>query len=70
MATSQTTITPHNQQLLVTRTYPSAAELDTQISTAADAQKKWARVPLEERIAVGWRFIVRLSSIAFALYLA
>ena len=58
-AQSQTTITPHNQQPLVTRTYPSEAELDAAIRSAADAQKSWAKVPLEERIAIGRRFIVR-----------
>jgi acyl-CoA reductase-like NAD-dependent aldehyde dehydrogenase len=61
MATSQTTLSPHTQQPLVTRTYPSPAELDAAIAAAADAQKAWARVPLEERIAVGRRFIVRPS---------
>lgn len=54
---TQTTIIPHSQQPLVTRTYPSDAELDAVIQTAADAQKSWAKVSLKERIAVGYKFI-------------
>jgi hypothetical protein len=55
---SQTTITPHNQQPLVTRTYPSEEELDGVITRAALAQKAWARVPLKDRIAIGTKFLV------------
>ncbi|KAH8111661.1 succinate semialdehyde dehydrogenase [Phellopilus nigrolimitatus] len=54
---SQTTIAPHTQKPLVTRTYPTEAELDAIIQTAADAQKSWSKVPVEERIAIGYRFI-------------
>ncbi|KAG6882936.1 hypothetical protein C0993_008582, partial [Termitomyces sp. T159_Od127] len=53
----QTTITPHNQQPYVQRTYPTHDELDGIISNAVKAQKKWAHVPLTERIAVGRKFI-------------
>lgn len=56
--TSQTTISPHNQQPLVTRSYPSQDELSVAIQRSAAAQKVWARAPLQERIAVGKRFMV------------
>ena len=55
--TEQTTISPHNQQAYVTRQYPSTTEIDAQIDKAAAAQKAWARVPLKERIAIGYKFI-------------
>ncbi|KAG6889642.1 hypothetical protein C0995_015757 [Termitomyces sp. Mi166 len=54
----QTTITPHNQQPYVQRTYPTREELDVIINNAVEAQKKWVQVPLAERIAIGRKFIV------------
>lgn len=54
---SQTTIAPHTQEPLVTRQYPSTAELDVTLSKAALAQKAWGKVPLAERIAIGYKFI-------------
>ncbi|KAJ3739282.1 succinate semialdehyde dehydrogenase [Lentinula detonsa] len=62
--TSQTTITPHNQQPLVTRDYPTEAELDATIAGGFEAQKAWAKVPLEERIRIGWKFIDEFKSLA------
>ncbi|KAG6906758.1 hypothetical protein DXG01_012261 [Tephrocybe rancida] len=53
----QTTVTPHNQQPYVTRTYPSPEEIDAIIANAGEAQKKWSNVPLQERIEIGYRFI-------------
>jgi len=58
-ASSQTTITPHNQQPLVTRTYPSEPELNEIIVRASVAQRAWARVPLKDRLAIGTKFLVR-----------
>ena len=55
---SQTTITPHNQQPLVTRTYPSQLELDTIIRRSSLAQNAWARVPLKDRLAICTKFVV------------
>jgi hypothetical protein len=57
-ASSQTTITPHNQQPLVTRTYPSELELNEIIVRASTAQITWARVPLKDRLAIGAKFLV------------
>ncbi|KAK7036682.1 hypothetical protein VNI00_011347 [Paramarasmius palmivorus] len=57
MAETQTTITPHNQQPYVTRTYPSESELDSAIRNAQTAQKAWAKVPLKERIEIGRKFM-------------
>jgi acyl-CoA reductase-like NAD-dependent aldehyde dehydrogenase len=57
-ASSQTTITPHNQQPLVTRNYPSQSELDDIIVRASVAQRAWARVPLNDRLAIGTKFLV------------
>jgi acyl-CoA reductase-like NAD-dependent aldehyde dehydrogenase len=58
-ATEQTTISPHTQQPLVTRVYPSEAELAEAIERAAHAQEAWRRVALSERVAIGRKFIVR-----------
>jgi len=54
----QTTIIPHNQQPLVTRTYPSTEELEEVILSSASAQKQWAKLPLSDRIAIANRFVV------------
>jgi hypothetical protein len=54
----QTTIIPHNQQPLVTRTYPSIEELEKIIVSSAAAQKEWAKVPLSDRIAIANGFVV------------
>ena len=54
----QTTIVPHSQKPLVTREYPTEAELDQVIQRSAAAQKVWSKVPLKERIAIGHKFIV------------
>ncbi|KAH9946564.1 Aldehyde/histidinol dehydrogenase [Amylocystis lapponica] len=54
---TQTTISPHNLQPLVTRTYPSESELDAKIERAAAAQKQWSRVPLKDRVAIGRKFL-------------
>lgn len=55
---SQTTITPHNQTPLVTRTYLSQSELSAIIKRASVAQNAWARVPLKDRLAIGTKFLV------------
>jgi hypothetical protein len=60
---SQTTIIPHNQQPLVTRTYPSEAELGDVLARATLAQKAWARVPLKDRLAIGTKFLVCTHSL-------
>lgn len=61
--TTQTTISPHNQQPLVTRDYPTSnTEIDAVIVAAARQQKEWAAKPLSERIAIGERFIVSASN--------
>ncbi len=63
MAT-QTTIIPHSQEPLVSRTYPSDADLDAAIAAASNAQKLWAKKPVSERIAIGRRFMVYLQSLS------
>lgn len=54
----QTTISPHNQQPYITRTYPDEQKLDAIIDAAAAAQKIWRYVPLEKRVEVGREFMV------------
>ncbi|KAJ6631214.1 Aldehyde/histidinol dehydrogenase [Mycena sp. CBHHK59/15] len=61
---SQTTISPHNQQPYVTRTYPTTDALDTTIARAAVAQKAWAAVPLADRIAIGHKFIEEFTKMS------
>lgn len=60
MGEIQTTITPHNQQPYVSRTYPSESEIGASIENAAKAQKNWSSLPLEERVAIGHKFVVRM----------
>ncbi|KAK0211472.1 succinate semialdehyde dehydrogenase [Armillaria fumosa] len=60
----QTTIIPHSQQPLVTRTYPSEQELDGFITIASKAQKTWNKVPLKERIAIGYKFIDEFKALS------
>jgi hypothetical protein len=64
MATSQTTIMPHNQQPLAnsTRIYPPRSEIDALICRAAVAQKAWSCVPLQDRVAIGYKFMVLSNS--------
>ncbi|KAG2003391.1 aldehyde dehydrogenase [Coprinopsis cinerea AmutBmut pab1-1] len=57
----QTTITPHNQQPYVSRTYPSQQEIDEVIQKAAVAQKAWAKVPLKERVEIGNKFVTEFE---------
>ncbi|KAF8736117.1 hypothetical protein AX14_000840 [Amanita brunnescens Koide BX004] len=61
MATIQTTLSPHNQQPLVTRTYPSRDQIDGFIRNASVAQKSWAKVLLSDRIAIGRKFIEEIK---------
>lgn len=56
----QTTIAPHTQEPVVERAYPDDEELEAIVRSAAEAQKAWAATALEERIAIGYRFIVSL----------
>ncbi|GJJ09485.1 hypothetical protein Clacol_003708 [Clathrus columnatus] len=65
MSTSQTTIIPHSQLPLVTREYPSEAELSECIFRAYAAQKMWKKVPLRDRLAIAHKFAdVFLSQIS------
>ncbi|KXN81701.1 Succinate-semialdehyde dehydrogenase [NADP(+)] [Leucoagaricus sp. SymC.cos] len=53
----QTTISPHNQQPLVSRTYPGHNDLDIIINKAHAAQKQWSKVSVPDRVAIGRRFM-------------
>jgi len=61
---SQTTITPHNQTPLVTRTYASQSELDDIVNRSSEAQKTWARVPLKDRLAIVTKFVDEFQKMA------
>ncbi|KAJ7143280.1 succinate semialdehyde dehydrogenase [Mycena crocata] len=54
---AQVTISPIDLQPLCQRTYPTSEDLDAHIARSAAAQKEWSAVPLEERIAAGYRFL-------------
>ena len=60
MTETQTTIAPHTQQPLVSRVYPTEKDLDAVIKAASEAQKTWSKVPLKQRIAIGYKFIVSM----------
>lgn len=55
---SQSTISPHSQQIYVVRAYPSKEDVEQTIAKSAAAQKAWSKVPLKDRIAIGRKFIV------------
>ena len=57
----QTTIVPHSQKPLVSREYPTEAELEQAVLRSAAAQKQWSKVPLKQRIAIGYKFIVSIG---------
>ena len=57
----QTTITPHNQNPFVNRKYPSENELDQLITNAVIAQKTWSVVSVEDRVAIGKKFMVMIN---------
>ncbi|KAG7092052.1 hypothetical protein E1B28_008433 [Marasmius oreades] len=60
----QTTITPHNQQPYIEITYPTEVELDTSLHNAHTAQVAWAKVPIEERLAIGRKFMEEFRSMS------
>lgn len=62
----QTTISPHNQQPLVSRSYPAQNELDVLITKAREAQKAWSNLPLKERVAIGYRFMVGANTLIWS----
>ena len=55
----QTTIAPYTQKPFCTRALLSPQELDAVITEAVKAQKSWKKVPLDERIAIAERWVVR-----------
>ena len=59
MAT-QTTIILHSQKPYVARTYPSVDDLDKLVQSAVAAQKAWSATPLQDRIAIARKSIVRI----------
>lgn len=52
MSSIQTTIAPYDQSVVCKKQLLSEAELDKAIQTAASAQKSWAKVAVEERVAI------------------
>ncbi|KIJ19726.1 aldehyde dehydrogenase [NAD(P)+] [Paxillus involutus ATCC 200175] len=60
---TQTTLSPHNQEPYVTRTYPDEPELDVKIQNAALAQADWKKRPLGERIEIGHNFVTEFKTI-------
>lgn len=59
---TQTTISPHSQKPFITLAYPSKQDLDAIVSKAVEAQTAWKNVDLKERIQIGRKFIVRMST--------
>jgi hypothetical protein len=48
---------PTDQSIVVERALPSDQELETVLQNAVNAQRQWKKASLEDRIAVGERFI-------------
>ncbi|KAH8105450.1 succinate semialdehyde dehydrogenase [Cristinia sonorae] len=61
---SQSTRTPHSQQIYVVRAYPSKEEVEQKINRAAAAQKSWSKVPLKDRIAIGRKFMEEFKALS------
>ena len=60
MSTSiQTTISPYSQKPILTRPLQSKEQLDNAISQAVKAGKSWKKVPLDDRIAIAEKWLVR-----------
>jgi hypothetical protein len=53
---SQTTIAPHDQSPYVTRKLET--DLEGIVEKAYNSQRSWRKVQIEERIAIGHRFVV------------
>ncbi|PVG01247.1 ALDH-like protein [Serendipita vermifera] len=62
MSKAQTTIIPHSQQELVTRIYPSTDEVDATVKAAAEAQRKWRDVSLQDRMAICSKFLEEIKT--------
>ncbi|KAF8220058.1 ALDH-like protein, partial [Tricholoma matsutake] len=60
----QTTIIPHTQKPLVSRTYPSQSELEFAIQNASKAQKIWRNVPLKDRVDISCKFIHEFKNVS------
>lgn len=56
---SQTTITPHDQSSYVTRDL-SDKDTGSIVDKAVEAQRVWKKVEVNERIAIGRKFIVNI----------
>ena len=63
----QTTITPHTQKPLVSRSYPSEDELGVMIQNASKAQQAWCKVSLEDRVNIAQDFMVLRQTCDFLL---
>jgi len=55
----QTTISPHSGHPYHVETYPASSDLNRIVENAAHSQKEWMRTTLDDRIAKGYKFIVR-----------
>ncbi|KAL1744271.1 Aldehyde/histidinol dehydrogenase [Schizophyllum fasciatum] len=62
--TTQTTISPVDQQPVCTREYPAPDALRTALDAAALAAQRWANTPLPARIAAADRFIAAFEAAA------
>jgi acyl-CoA reductase-like NAD-dependent aldehyde dehydrogenase len=60
----QETISPHDQRIIpgTKKIYPSEEEIDRIVIKAAEAQRKWRKVPVSERVKIGKRFAVCIAS--------
>jgi hypothetical protein len=48
---------PTDQSIVVERDLPSDKELESVLDNAVSAQREWKKVPLDDRIAIGERFV-------------
>jgi acyl-CoA reductase-like NAD-dependent aldehyde dehydrogenase len=63
----QETISPVDGSVYVTRPLATAAEIDAALARAADAQREWRSVPVEERVAICRRMIDAMVAEADAI---
>lgn len=61
----QTTTSPYTQQPVCTRPLLTDDQVDSVIAEAVKAQKSWRKVPLEERILIAEKWLVRNLDVAW-----
>lgn len=63
----QTTIGPYKQEPVCTRPLATDEQLDSIIAEAVKAQKSWKKVPIEQRVEIAEKWVVRILELSMSL---